>query len=251
MPDGGVLLITARHGIVAAGAPSHLTAGDYVCISVSDTGVGMDELTRKRAMEPFFTTKDIGTGTGLGLSMVDGLAVQSGGGMTIHSIPNLGTTVALWLPACEEAADPASAVSDPAATAASPGYRLLLVDDDEEVRAATAELLDDLGHSVVTLASAAEALDQLATDDAFDCIITDHAMPGMTGFDLATRIRNTWPSLPVVVITGYSDVFERGAAKFLHLTKPFRQEALREILTRAVEQGRSDNVVFLEKGQRA
>ena len=200
MPRGGMLTISAHRAPVGAGDVPGLKAGEYVCIAERDTGTGMDETTVKRAMEPFFTTKGAGRGTGLGLSMVDGLVAQSGGAMRITSKLGTGTTIELWLP-----------VSEPEETeeAGPPGppplridnlrsCRVLLVDDDPIVAAGTAAMLEDLGHRAIEASSAEIALQVLSSDAGVDFVITDHAMPGMTGTELAERIRRRWPRLPVV-----------------------------------------------------
>ena len=164
------------------GGPPELAAGRYVCLTVSDTGAGMDEATLKRATEPFFTTKGAGKGTGLGLSMVHGLAAQSGGAMRITSQPGEGTTVELWLPLSETAA-----LEDRRRTrgvlfgSAGRPYRVMVVDDDPLVVARTAAMLEDLGHVVTEALSGARALDMLRLGTKVDVVVTDHAMPGMTG----------------------------------------------------------------------
>ena len=186
MPDGGRLTIAA-HREEGVGVVPGLLSGEYVCVVVTDTGSGMDELTLKRAAEPFFTTKGVGKGTGLGLPMVHGLVAQSGGAMRIASEPGVGTSVRLWLPT-----DPDGVVAPGAAPEAPETARrckILVVDDDPLILSSTAAMLEDLSHIVVEAASASHALDVLCSGERIDMVITDHAMPGMTGLELAKRIR--------------------------------------------------------------
>jgi signal transduction histidine kinase len=234
MPLGGQLTISAHRERVAVGDVPGLAPGDYVCIAERDTGNGMDEQTLKRATEPFFTTKGTGRGTGLGLSMVDGLVAQSGGAMRIASQPGLGATVELWLPISE-----AGEATRPRPIAVpriehSHSCRVLVVDDDPIVLSGTVAMLEDLGHSVCEAACAKKALELLREGPSIDLVITDHAMPGMTGTELATQIRQHWPAVPVVIATGYADVpaEELGLPR---LSKPYRQQELAELVGRLVK----------------
>ena len=224
MPDGGTLTIAAAGERVGTGHRAKLKPGNYVCLSVADTGQGMDEKTLARAIEPFFSTKGIGKGTGLGLSMVHGLAVQLGGGFAIDSRPGLGTRVDLWLPrsataAASEEAAPAKAPSN------SARGRALLVDDEDLVRMSTADMLAEMGYEVVETASASAALAQLADGLEFHLLVTDHLMPGMTGADLARQVRERWPGLPVLIVSGYAET-DGLAPDLPRLSKPFRQADL-------------------------
>jgi signal transduction histidine kinase len=235
MPDGGRLSLAARGERVVAGSVQGLATGDYVRLTVSDTGTGMDEATLKRAAEPFFTTKGTGKGTGLGLSMVYGLAAQSGGVIRIQSRLGAGTTVELWLPvaAAEEAQRPR-----PAATLAvvpTRSFAVLLVDDDPMVSSGTSAMLQDLGHSVVTAASAAHALDMLRCETPVDLVITDHAMPGMTGAELAKHIRDMRPDLPIILATGYAEVPNNLISGMPRLDKPYRLDKLASMIAAVVE----------------
>jgi signal transduction histidine kinase len=234
MPLGGQLTISAHREQVTVGDVPGLAPGDYVCIAERDTGNGMDEPTLKRATEPFFTTKGTGRGTGLGLSMVDGLVAQSGGAMRITSQPGLGTTVELWLPISE-----AAEATRPRPIAVpriedSHSCRVLVVDDDPIVLSGTVAMLEDLGHSVCEAACGKEALELLHEEPSIDLVITDHAMPGMTGTELAIQIRQYWPAVPVVIATGYADVpaEELGLPR---LSKPYRQQELAELVGRLVK----------------
>jgi PAS domain S-box-containing protein len=226
MADGGRLTLSACGETVGEGGSGRLglAPGDYVRISVRDTGTGMDAETMRRAAEPFFTTKGVGRGTGLGLSMVDGLARQSGGAMMLRSALGEGTVVELWLPATD--AGPA-AVADPvAATPPAPArHVVLVVEDDPLVAIGTTSLLEELGHVAIEAMSGAEALEILAGRSDVTLVITDQGMPGMTGTELARAIRARWPALPVVLATGYADVPDADPS-FARLGKPFGTDEL-------------------------
>jgi signal transduction histidine kinase len=228
MPEGGRLRISAQR----AGATSlpSLSPGDYVCLAVTDTGVGMDEATLKRCSEPFFTTKEVGRGTGLGLSTVHGLAVQSGGGMRIASKPGVGTTVELWLPIAAGIArqDRIELVQTP--NGAMRRYRVLVVDDEPLVALLTASMLEDLGHDSQVVPSGHSALNILRADAHVDAVITDYAMPDMTGAELAVHIRRLRPGLPVILATGYADFPNSNAQDLPRLSKPFGAHELATIL---------------------
>jgi len=224
MPMGGELAITARRAPADAAVPPELGAGDHVCIAVRDTGCGMDETTAKRATEPFFTTKPRGRGTGLGLSMVHGLVAQSGGVLRIDSRPNHGTTVELWLPVAAPAAAAEAPPADPPEVGAVRACHVLVVDDDPIVVAGTAAMLEDLGHSAIAAGSGARALEVLRTQPQIDLVITDYAMPGMTGAELATRIERLRPGLPVVIASGYAELLQE--VRLPRLAKPYRQHDL-------------------------
>jgi signal transduction histidine kinase len=224
MPDGGTLAIA----VSMAARPAGLAPGRYVRLAVTDTGEGMDAETLKRCIEPFFTSKETGRGTGLGLSMVHGLAAQFGGALRLTSAPGEGTTAELWLPVATEVAHDAAAPAEPTAAG---GARLLLVDDDTGVREATAEMLRDAGYAVQLADSAESAIAMLEGGLAVDALVTDHLMPGITGAQLVRRLRVTRPEIAALVITGYSRADEIGD-DFARLPKPFRQVEL----TAAIEQ---------------
>ncbi len=223
MSDGGTLTITVKLDAVGNGHRSKLPPGRYVRLSVADTGVGMDEATLARAVEPFFSTKGIGRGTGLGLSMVEGLAAQLGGAMAIDSKPALGTCIDLWLPATDARAAPA----DESANIGRTEYAgtALLVDDEELVRASTAAMLSDLGYAVIEAASGEEALRLVDAGVEFDVVVTDHLMPGITGTDLARTLLSRFPQCPALVVSGYADV-DGMAPDLARLSKPFRLQEL-------------------------
>ena len=180
MPDGGTLRISASRESIGAGHRSDLPSGHYLCLSVANTGLGMDEKTLARAVEPFFSTKGIGKGTGLGLSMVHGLASQLGGALTIQSRPGLGSNVELWLPESAIAAEGVR-TSDPVSLTTASGTALL-VDDEAPVRMSTSEMLSDLGYDVVEADSGEDAMRIVGEGQHFDLLVTDHLMPGMSGY---------------------------------------------------------------------
>jgi len=224
MPRGGKLDIRAET-CTADGQP-RLKSGDYVCISVSDTGTGMDPQTLARAVEPFFSTKGVGKGTGLGLSMVHGLAAQLGGMLDIVSKPGAGTSANIWLPVASEAAVRESTDHRPLVTAPRRAT-ILLVDDEELVRVATADMLSDLGYQVVQATSGADALRILRAGDVPDVLVTDYLMPGMNGVELVEAAQTLAPGVPVLLISGYSNIAGPGTA-IPRLAKPFRQADLAE-----------------------
>jgi CheY-like chemotaxis protein len=228
MPEGGRLTVAAERVSVRGqlAAARGLRPGHYVRLSVSDTGSGMDAATRVRAVEPFFSTKGIGRGTGLGLSMVHGLAAQLGGGLSIDSEPGRGTTVALWLPLSAEPVDDVEAERPAPLPAASRG-RALLVDDEELVRQSTADMLGEMGFEVLEAGSAEEALQAVRAGAPLDLLVTDHLMPGMSGAELARQARALRPDLPVLIVSGYAEL-EGIAPDLPRLVKPFRVAELAE-----------------------
>jgi signal transduction histidine kinase/CheY-like chemotaxis protein len=237
--DGvGTITIATDEVHVAAGDAT-LAAGRYVRLSLTDSGSGMSEATLKRATEPFFTTKGVGKGTGLGLSMVHGLAEQLGGALILSSRPDIGTTAEIWLPAVDAAGpvavtDPApTPVPAPSAPLPDEARVILAVDDDDLVRATTVEMLEAMGYRVLAARSGAEAL-RLMAGTTVHLVVTDHAMPQMTGAQLAQRVREHDPRLPVVLVTGYADLAEGDAEDLPRLAKPFTYAALTEIVTRAL-----------------
>lgn len=249
MPVGGSLSISARCRLAGYG-PSTLQQGEYVCLSVADTGTGMDDITLKRATEPFFTTKGAGKGTGLGLSMVHGLAAQSGGAMDITSRLGNGTTVDLWLPVSERAAVRPVDQADLRA-ASGQRRRVLVVDDDALIAAATAAMLEDLGHVVIETTSGHQALDVLSNNTSIELVITDHAMPGMTGTELARRIRDSWPDLPIILATGYADLPNGEDPGLPRLSKPYQQEELASQIALVMDLPEADNVIPIGSARRA
>lgn len=226
MPEGGEMTLSASP-IRLAGKGTGLAAGDYARITVADTGVGMDAKVLEQAIEPFYSTKGIGRGTGLGLSMVHGLMGQLGGAMNIESTPGKGTRIHLWLPI-------ADALPDTRATAGAPADlqhtgSALLVDDEDLVRASVAAMLANLGYDVIQAGNGDEALKLVNQHGRFDLIVADHLMPGMTGTELAAEVKRMEPGQRVIIISGYSDL-DQIAPGLPRLCKPFRQDELAGVI---------------------
>ena len=243
MPVGGNVTIAARNVAINATHSTRLAPGDYVCLSVTDEGEGMDDETLTKATEPFFTTKGVGKGTGLGLSMVHGLAEQSGGRLVIKSSKGFGTRVEMWLPSVQpqlahEMSETIPVLASSAAILASRSLRVVIVDDDPLVRTTSGAVLQDLGHRVTEVASAEEALEILESGQEVDILITDHAMPGMTGAQLVSEVNIRWPTLPVVLATGYAEIQEDLSDGATRLSKPYDRLGLTEAIAKAVEDRR-------------
>ena len=226
MPDGGTLAIALDLAVTEDA--QDLAAGRYVRLLVSDTGQGMDGETLNRAIEPFFSTKEVGKGTGLGLSMIHGLALQLKGALRLYSEPGCGTRAELWLPLASGHA--ASASTEPGAPDHPAKRRgvLLFVDDDFLISLSTASLLEDLGHTVIKASSGADALAVLRGGQTIDLMITDYAMPGMTGLQLAEEARRLRPGLPILLATGYADLPASSTLELPRLSKPYQQRQLAE-----------------------
>ena len=250
MPEGGLITIGAREKALGPNHASGLAAGRYVVVAVTDTGQGMDEATLARAMEPFFTTKGVGQGTGLGLPMVHGLAAQSGGRLMLRSRPGHGTTAEIWLPVGQAQPRAVEAARDTIRPEkAVERLSVLVVDDEPLVLVNAAAMLKDLGHWVMEAASGQQALDLLRNGSPVDLVITDQAMPGMTGVQLAGRIRTEWPDLPVLLATGYADLPSGTDADLIRLSKPFGQDTLSRAIAQSLRRGldRSKVVPFRPK----
>ncbi|WP_374597363.1 PAS domain S-box protein [Brevundimonas sp.] len=230
--DGGHIGIQTQSCEVEAGDVTDLPAGQYICVTVSDDGSGMDADVMARVFEPFFTTKAVGKGTGLGLSQVYGFARQSGGAAHIRSKPGRGTQIRLYLPPLADGMAIAEPETIAAATSVS-NRRLLLVEDDASVAAVALELLQDTGFEVRTAETAPQALKLLA-DEAFDVMLSDIVMPGgMTGIELAQQVTRDYPSMKVVLTSGYAgdDVDEAlRDAPWPFLRKPYSGDELARIL---------------------
>jgi PAS domain S-box-containing protein len=234
MPNGGT--ITVSTGNVTLGAPRRSEeppAGDYVMVSVADTGMGISPAILDKVFEPFFTTKEIGRGSGLGLSQVLGVAQQLGGGVRIETEPGAGTIVTVFLPPAElvDAARARRASSDRRGYDGAAGRTIggiLLVDDDPDVRAVAAAMLREVGHTVIEAGSGGAALECLEQDDPrIDLLIADLAMPGMSGFELARAARQGRPELPILFVTGFADISPpEDAICETVLQKPFRADEL-------------------------
>ena len=226
MTEGGTLTIETSN-VTSRGEDDDIPAGDFVLLTVADTGVGMTAEVLERAVEPFFTTKNLGHGTGLGLSMVYGFVKQSGGNVKIESAPNRGTRVKLYLPRSDVLVQQAGEASDTEAAAISGRDRtILLVEDDAGVRAVTAAMLKELHFTVIEADNGTHALDIVDSKPEIDLLFTDIVMPGMNGFELGRRARERRPQLPVLYATGYAASYtapEKGADV---LAKPYREADL-------------------------
>jgi CheY-like chemotaxis protein len=230
MPLGGKIVIAAKQAQLMD-AP---LAAHYVCLSVTDSGEGMDAQTLARAVEPFFTTKGVGKGTGLGLPMVHGMAQQSGGRLLLKSEKGQGTTAEIWLP-CAPAAAAAPPAPSESMPAASVGARVVMVvDDDTLVLNSAAAMLEDLGHRVYEATSGKQALSLLAQHPEVEVLITDHAMPNMTGAELVATVQKTSPSLPIVLASGYAELPLGLATGLTRLPKPFTQHELASAISQAI-----------------
>lgn len=237
MPGGGTLSIAMS--LENMPDKARLPEGRYIRLSVSDSGSGMDEATLRRAVEPFFTTKAKGQGTGLGLSMVHGLAAQSGGDFELTSTPGQGTTATLWLPATGVSLDDrASPAAGKPPLRLGHGAKVLLVDDEELVRSGTAEMLIDAGYQVRQAASGHQALALLREGLDVAVLITDYAMPGMSGLQLADEAMQLRPALPVLMITGFASLNDHSVIKLPRLSKPFRQIELADALADLLERSK-------------
>ncbi|WP_017968190.1 hybrid sensor histidine kinase/response regulator [Rhizobium leguminosarum] len=232
MPSGGRIMLRASEESLPSGK-GPLSPGRYVRIAVIDEGEGMDAKTLEQAITPFFTTKGVGKGTGLGLSMVQGLVSQSGGRLTMKSSLGEGTTAELWFPvAIVERATEATADRPQQEENAPRRLRIVAVDDDGLVLMNTTLMLEDLGHTVFEAMAGPEALDILRKQQV-DLVICDHAMPRMTGAQLAQAIRNEWPEMPIILASGYAEI-PQGAdiVDLPRLGKPFSQAQLAEAISR-------------------
>ena len=239
MPNGGTVTVSATNRELKSEQLHGLPAGDYVRIAVQDTGTGISREDLGKVMEPFFTTKEVGKGSGLGLSMVYGFAKQSNGAFAIESEVGKGTTAELWLPrGSVEVREPSLPVERKRAGAALK-LRLLLVDDHAEVRSTTAAVLEDLGHQVVEATNGAEALKVMKNGDCnFDLLITDYAMPHQSGTEFLREARKLCPAVPALIVTGYAETDAIGdrPANVEILLKPFTPTALEITIERICTQ---------------
>jgi PAS domain S-box-containing protein len=233
MPHGGTITIAAQREQLGT-AHGGLEAGSYVRLSVIDQGEGMDEQTLTQATEPFFTTKGVGKGTGLGLPMVQGLAHQSGGKLVLKSVKGSGTTAEIWMRVAVEQSRnvqmaPPAAEPDEGPVSTDP-LLVLAVDDDPLVLENTTAMLTELGHRVLQANSGAEAL-LILDQHAVDLIITDYAMPGMTGEELTQRVLADQPTLPILMVSGYASLPEGAGTSVPKLGKPFKERELSQAVT--------------------
>jgi PAS domain S-box-containing protein len=230
MPNGGSITVDAEEVVIST-ATAELKPGAYICLAVSDTGEGMDDTTLRKATEPFFTTKGMGKGTGLGLSMVKGLTEQSGGSLKLHSEKGRGTRAELWLPVADaERSSPPGQSELVNEQLRKRKLTVLAVDDDALVLMNTVAMLEELGHTVVEATSATAALETLNADRQVDVVVTDQAMPRMSGLDLARAIQKKWPHIRIVVATGYGELPESSDVCFIKLSKPFMERDLAQAL---------------------
>ena len=243
MVSGGKLTVECANlslDRVHAGQPDNVEAGDYVVISVSDTGAGMPASIRAKVFDPFFTTKPIGQGTGLGLSMVYGFVRQSDGRVGIYSEPGVGTTVRLYLPRAGEHLSPPPPKAKPGARRATgAGETVLVVEDDPQVRMLIGTVLRDLGYAAVEASDGAAALRLLEGDEQVRLMITDVGLPGLNGRQLAEIARQKRPDLPVLFVTGYApnaavraDFLDEGMKM---ISKPFALDSMAETLRTMLE----------------
>ncbi len=247
---GSVTLATANATLGPPLRPEEPPPGEYVEISVTDTGSGMPKDVLEKAFEPFFTTKDIGKGSGLGLSQVLGFAKQTGGGMRIETRVREGTSVKVYLPRAAPTGAEQPALSAPPVRQHRKGALILLLDDDEAVREVTASMLRELGYVVLEVGSGGAALDLLDKNASVDLALLDFAMPGMNGMEVAKQIHSKFPRLPTLFITGYADktaLAEVGEARIVK--KPFVGDELATKVhaTLQIDPRSSGNVVPLRR----
>ncbi|WP_435170095.1 ATP-binding protein [Falsirhodobacter sp. 1013] len=223
MPDDGTITVAVDHRLAPEDpwAPAH----GYVCLTVKDDGQGIDEDTPEKATQPFFTTKGVGKGSGLGLSMIHGLALQMNGRLHLQGRLGKGTTSELWLPATD-----ANPVQDPppAETASAEdgprSLRILMVDDDALIFMSSVDMPEDLGHIVTPVYPGAKALEILQTEPPFDLLITDFSKAKMHGGQLAAR--QLFPDLPILLVTGYAELPEKNDLRLPKLSKFHQQHDL-------------------------
>jgi PAS domain S-box-containing protein len=238
MPCGGTITIETTHVTLGEpGWPEEPKAGDYVAVRVSDTGTGIPDTVRERMFEPFFTTKGVGKGSGLGLSQVLGVIKQLGGGLSVRTAPGDGTCMSIFLPPTD-AAYPASPPPFRTETSPGPRGRVLLVDDDADVRSIASAMLTHAGYEVDEASSCAAALDALERQVCeTQLVLADVVMPGINGVEFAAIVRRTWPGLPVLLMTGYSDLLPMGTEHEV-LRKPFQAAELEARIERAMVRSR-------------
>jgi PAS domain S-box-containing protein len=234
MPEGGVIKISARTIETPPMMGKNALNGECVVLTVTDTGEGMDANTLSRALEPFFTTKGVGKGTGLGLSTVHGMAEQLGGRMRIESQKGEGTSVELWLPLARGEIAPLVIAMPPHTESIVRPICIVVVDDDKLVLNNTTAMLEDFGHTVIKAPSGVEALDAIRKSPHVDLVITDQAMPQMTGMQLAAAIKIDWPELPILLMSGYAELPSKAPFDVPKLAKPFSLDDLEEAVARTI-----------------
>lgn len=234
MPNGGNLIVSVDRNTPPkeVGLPN----GEFVRLRVEDNGEGMDAATLKKATDPFFSTKDLGKGTGLGLSMVHGLAVQLNGALRLTSEVGRGTVVELWLPTTTTEADTEQVAPTDAGGEPVDKITILVVDDDELIAMSMVDMLEDVGHDVIEVNSAAGALDVLREDRPIDLMITDFLMPRMNGAQLASAARRIRPNLPILLATGYAELPAKLDIHLPRIAKPYQQDQLLSEITNALKE---------------
>jgi CheY-like chemotaxis protein len=237
MPAGGTVTVSAENRTLDAGNWAELPPGDYVQLAVTDTGTGMSSEVLEKVLEPFFTTKELGKGSGLGLPMVYGFAKQSNGAFRLRTELGSGTTAELWLPRAPDGrlVEPAPSKKKERRAKVTRKLRILLVDDHAEVRSTTAAVLEDIGHDVVEATHGAEALKRMKGGDCgYDVIISDYAMPHLSGTDFLRGARELCPGVPALIITGYAeaDTISDRPDDVEILLKPFTANVLESTLSR-------------------
>ncbi len=247
MPEGGLLTIETANKSLSdeyAAAQAEVEPGDYVMLGVSDTGSGMAKDTPQNIFEPFYTTKELGKGTGLGLSMVYGFAKQSGGNVTIYSEPGDGTTVKLYLPRSVGQNDDAALDRARSDIPSSQGEKILIVEDDADVRTLAVALLSGLGYEIAEAGSGETALGVMKYSAAIDLLLSDVVLPGaMNGPDLAAEVRRQGPTTKIVYMTGYAEqAFDNQNTLDEHtrvLQKPFKKADLATTIRSVLDDGKT------------
>jgi PAS domain S-box-containing protein len=242
MPNGGTLTVetaTAHISESDVRLLPDLKAGDYVLISISDTGTGMTPEVMERAFDPFFTTKPLGQGTGLGLSQVFGFVKQSGGHIKLYSRPGHGTTIKIYLPRLEQDEDSPKEKGAPPNVAQAREETILVVEDNEAVRSFTTDTLRDLGFDVIEAVDASEALKVLDRNGRVDLLLTDIGLPGLNGRELAATVQRRYPKVRLLFTSGYAQMPSPTPSSSLMdiplLSKPFTRAQLYELISRTLQ----------------
>jgi len=236
MPQGGLISFEIGNRVAPPRNSLGLDAGDYVVITVADRGTGIPPDMLAKVTEPFFTTKDVGKGTGLGLSMVYGFARQSGGTIDIQSEIGKGTRIEVWLPRARRIERRPLDTPPPIADAMDASLNILLIDDHEAVRETTSAMLQDLGHTVDAHGDGGAALKRFKQGRAdYDFIVTDYAMPALSGDEILKRARCIRPDIPGIIISGYAEspTLVPELRETIVLNKPFTIDQLRGALSSA------------------
>jgi CheY-like chemotaxis protein len=242
MPDGGIVTISAENTRLARGEAAPDLEGEFVAISIADTGVGIPQDVLPKVFDPFFTTKDSDKGTGLGLSQVHGFVHVSNGTVAITSTLGKGTAVTLYFPRSVQSVETASSAA-PISLPRGEG-RILVVDDNPEVANVGAALLEQLGYKVKTANGAAAALSELKNGGRYDLVFSDIVMPGaMDGIALARAARKLYPDLPFLLATGYSEAAREAGSEFTILRKPFTQAELGLAVATAIATATDSNLI--------